>query len=117
MAGQMFRVCLWLQVFSSTEEIDTILKCLPTSDEMIKLQPYLQGILLYIAPCSTTSHPQACTDVVVFNHCLIALLLLHACDVMCVQSRYIVMCCREETDQRPITSRALYHGASQDASD
>jgi hypothetical protein len=40
------RCAAWLQVFSSTEEIDTILKCLPTSDEMIKLQPYLQGACL-----------------------------------------------------------------------
>ena len=45
----------WLQVFSSTEEIDTILKCLPTSDEMIKLQPYLQGSPLSPLPSHFSS--------------------------------------------------------------
>jgi Formin Homology 2 Domain len=32
-----------LQVFVSRDEVDAILKCLPTSDELIKLQPYLSG--------------------------------------------------------------------------
>jgi Formin Homology 2 Domain len=34
---------LTLQVFASVDDIDTVLKCLPTADELLKLQPYLAG--------------------------------------------------------------------------
>ena len=42
--GQLLKALLHLlQVFVSKDEVDAILKCLPTSDELIKLQPYISG--------------------------------------------------------------------------
>jgi hypothetical protein len=32
-----------LQVFETQDEVDAVLQCLPTSDELLKLQPYLAG--------------------------------------------------------------------------
>lgn len=32
-----------MQVFVSKDEVDAIVKCLPTQEESIKLQPYLAG--------------------------------------------------------------------------
>lgn len=32
-----------MQVFAAQEEVDTILQCLPTADEVLKLAPYVAG--------------------------------------------------------------------------
>lgn len=32
-----------MQVFESQDEVDTILQCLPTADEVLKLAPYVAG--------------------------------------------------------------------------